>query len=76
MGEHQPVRKRPPTKTSCQPGAIPGSAVLTPQNALDLRDLYDSGTSISKLAKVYGISYQHAWCIVKNKKWKNAVRQV
>jgi molybdenum-dependent DNA-binding transcriptional regulator ModE len=50
--------------------------VLTPQNALDLRDRYASGTSISKLAKVYGISYQHAWDIVKNRKWKNAVRQV
>jgi molybdenum-dependent DNA-binding transcriptional regulator ModE len=50
--------------------------VLTPQNALDLRHLYASGTSIAELAKVYGISYQHAWCIVKNKKWKNALRQV
>jgi molybdenum-dependent DNA-binding transcriptional regulator ModE len=68
--------KRPPTRTSFREGSIPGTAVLTPQNALDLRDLYASGTSISKLAKVYGISYQHAWDIVKNRKWKNAVRQV
>jgi molybdenum-dependent DNA-binding transcriptional regulator ModE len=68
--------KRPPTKTSFREGSIPGTAVLTPQNALDLRHLYASGFSISKLAKVYGISYQHAWDIVKNKKWKNAVRQV
>ena len=68
--------KRPPTKTSFQKGSIPGSAVLTPQNALDLRDRYASGASISKLAKVYGISYQHAWDIVKNRKWKNALRQV
>jgi molybdenum-dependent DNA-binding transcriptional regulator ModE len=50
--------------------------VLTPQNALDLRHLYASGTSIAELARVYGISYQHAWDIVKNKKWKNALRQV
>ena len=69
-------RKRAPTRTSFREGSIPGSAVLTPQNALDLRHLYVSGTSIAKLAKVYGISYQHAWCIVKNKKWKNALRQV
>jgi len=68
--------KKPPTKTSFQEGSIPGTAVLTPQNALDLRHLYASGTSIAELAKVYGISYQHAWCIVKNKKWKNALRQV
>jgi len=68
--------KRPPTKTSFRDGSIPGTAVLTPQNALDLRDLYASGIPISKLAKVYGISYQHAWDIVKNRKWKNAVRQV
>jgi Mor family transcriptional regulator len=76
VGEHQSVRKRPPTKTSFQEGSIPGSAVLTPQNALDLRDRYASGTPISELAKVYGISYQHAWCIVKNRKWRNAMRQV
>ena len=68
--------KRPPTKTSFQQGSIPGTAVLTPQNALDLRHLYASGSSIAELAKVYGISYQHAWDIVKNKKWKNALRQV
>ena len=69
-------RKRAPTRTSFREGSIPGSAVLTPQNALDLRHLYVSGTSIAELAMVYGISYQHAWCIVKNKKWKNALRQV
>jgi molybdenum-dependent DNA-binding transcriptional regulator ModE len=68
--------KRPPTRTSFREGSIPGTAVLTPQNALDLRHLYASGTSIAELAKVYGISYQHAWDIVKNKKWKNALRQV
>jgi len=68
--------KRLPTRTSFREGSIPGTAVLTPQNALDLRHLYASGTSIAELARVYGISYQHAWCIVKNKKWKNAVRQV
>ncbi len=68
--------KRLPTKTSFQQGSIPETAVLTPQNALDLRHLYASGSSIAELAKVYGISYQHAWDIVKNKKWKNALRQV
>jgi hypothetical protein len=69
-------KKRAPTKTSFKPGSIPGTAVLTAQNALDIRQLHAAGFPLNQLAKVYGVSYQHVWCIVKNRKWRNAVRQV
>lgn len=76
MGEHQFVKKRPPTKTSFKPGSIPGNSVLTAQNALDIRQLHAAGFPLNQLAKVYGVSYQHVWAIVNNRKWRNALQQV
>lgn len=69
-------KKKAPTRTSFKPGSIPGSAVLTAQNALDIRQLHAAGFPLNQLAKVYGVSYQHVWNIVKNRKWRNALQQV
>ena len=67
---------RPPTSTSFKPGHVPGNAVLTPQNAVDMRKLYLAGYELSDLARVYGVTYQHAWSIVNRIKWKNAEQQI
>jgi DNA invertase Pin-like site-specific DNA recombinase len=59
-----------------EPGHIPGNAVLTPQNAIEIRKLRAEGMSIPMIAAKYGISYQHTRDIVLFKKWRNAEKQV
>jgi hypothetical protein len=69
-------KKKAPTRTSFKPGSIPATAVLTPQNALDIRNRYAVGAEIAELAKIYGVSYQHVWDIVNHRVWRNALQQV
>lgn len=64
------------TATSFEHGHIPGNAVLTAQNAVDIRQRYLAGAELSDLARAYGVSYQHVWNIVNRNKWKNAEQQV
>jgi uncharacterized protein YjcR len=64
------------TKTTFKDGHIPGNAVLTPQNAVDIRSLYAAGKTINEISVIYGISTVHVHDIVKRKKWKNAEQQV
>ncbi len=64
-----------PTSTSFRPGHVPGNAVLTPQNAIDIRKLYASGWTIKQLAAIYGITSTHVYDIITRKKWKNAEQQ-
>jgi len=66
---------RLPTSTSFKPGHVPGNAVLTPQNAIDIRKLYASGWTIKQLAAIYGITSTHVYDIITRKKWKNAEQQ-
>lgn len=67
---------RPPTSTSFKPGHVPGNAVLTPQNAIDIRKLHAAGWSIGQLAAIYGVSFTHIHDITTRKKWKNAEQQI
>jgi len=64
------------TNTTFKDGHIPGNAVLTPQNAVDIRSLYAAGRTISEISVIYGISTVHVYQIVKRQKWKNAEQQV
>ena len=64
-----------PTSTSFKPGHVPGNAVLTPQNAIDIRKLYAGGWTIKQLAAIYGITSTHIYDIITRKKWKNAEQQ-
>ena len=57
------------TKTTFKDGHIPGNAVLTPQNAVDIRSLYAAGKTINEISVIYGISTVHVHDIVKRKKW-------
>ena len=57
-------------------GHIPGTAVLTPQNAIEIRQLHAKGETMLSIAITYGISVPHVSDIVNRKKWKNAEQQV
>ena len=57
-------------------GHIPPTAVLTPQNAIEIRQLYAKGETMLSIAITYGISVAHVSDIVNRKKWKNAEQQV
>lgn len=58
-------------------GHIPGTAVLTPQNAIEIRELYaKGGRTMLDIAITYGISVPHVCNIVNRKMWKNAEQQV
>lgn len=57
-------------------GHIPGTAVLTPQNAIEIRELYAKGDTMLSIAITYGISTAHVSDIVNRKRWKNAEQQV
>jgi len=58
-------------------GHIPGTAVLTPQNAIEIRELYaKGGQTMLDIAITYGISVPHVCNIVNRKMWKNAEQQV
>ena len=63
------------TRTSFKPGHVPGNAVLTPQNAIDIRKLHAGGWTIRQLATIYGVSSTHIHNIITRKKWKNAEQQ-
>ena len=67
---------RSATSTSFKPGHVPGNAVLTPQNAIDIRKLHAAGWTIRQLATVYGVSSTHIHNIITRKKWKNAEQQI
>jgi uncharacterized protein YjcR len=67
---------RPPTSTSFRAGHVPGNAVLTPQNAVDIRKLHGGGWSMKQLAAIYGVSFTHIHAIITRKKWKNAEQQI
>lgn len=67
---------RPPTSTSFKPGHVPGNAVLTAQNAIDIRKLHAAGWTIKQLAAIYGVSFTHIHAITTRKKWKNAEQQI
>gem|GEM_PF-2150990 len=56
-------------------GHIPGNAVLTPQNAVEIRQLHASGQTMLEIALTYGISTAHVCDIVNRKRWKNAEQQ-
>lgn len=57
-------------------GHIPGTAVLTPQNAVEIRQLHAFGHTMLDISITYGISVQHVCDIVNRKRWKNAEQQV
>ena len=58
-------------------GHIPGTAVLAPQNAIEIRELYaKGGRTMLDIAITYGISVPHVSNIVNRKMWKNAEHQV
>ena len=58
-------------------GHIPGTAVLTPQNAIEIRELYaKGGQTMLDIAITYGISTAHVCDIVNCKRWKNAEQQL
>jgi hypothetical protein len=57
-------------------GHIPGTAVLTPQNAIEIRQLHTSGQTMLEISITYGISVAHVCDIVNRKRWKNAEQQV
>ena len=59
-----------------KPGHIPGTAVLTPQNAVEIRQLHASGETMLSISITYGISVAHVSDIVRRKRWKNAEQQV
>lgn len=61
---------------SFKPGHIPGNAVLTPQNAVDIRQLHANGETMLSISITYGISVAHVSDIVRRKRWKNAEQQV
>lgn len=64
------------TGTSFKAGHVPGNAVLTPQNAIDIRKLHASGWTIKQLTAIYGVSFTHIHNIITRKKWKNAEQQI
>ncbi len=57
-------------------GHIPGTAVLTPQNAIEIRQLHAKGETMLSIAITYGISTAHVSDIVNRKRWKNAEQQL
>lgn len=58
-------------------GHIPPTAVLTPQNAIEIRELYaKGGQTMLDIAITYGISVPHVCNIVNRKIWKNAEQQL
>jgi hypothetical protein len=61
---------------SYKAGHIPGNAVLTPQNAIEIRELHAKGETMLSISITYGISVAHVSDIVRRKKWKNAEQQV
>ena len=65
-----------PTSTSFRPGHVPGNAVLTAQNAIDIRKLHAAGWTIKQLSAIYGVSFTHIHNIITRKKWKNAEQQI
>lgn len=69
------MKKRSPTNTSFSNGHIPGNAVLTPQNALDIRREHAKGETKRSLSMRYGVSFSHVSDIVNHKRWKNAALQ-
>ena len=66
---------RSATSTSFKAGHVPGNAVLTAQNAIDIRNLHAAGWTIKQLAAIYGVSSTHIHNIITRKKWKNAEQQ-
>jgi len=44
---------------------------LTPEMVLKMRALSVSGVPTSSLAKEFGVSFQSAWAIVTNRKWRH-----
>lgn len=64
------------TRTSFKAAHVPGNAVLTAQNAVDIRAKQRDGYAMRELACIYGVSYQHIWAIVKRRTWRNAEQQV
>jgi hypothetical protein len=56
-------------------GHIPGTAVLTPQNAIEIRQLHAGGQTMLDISITYGISVAHVSDIVRRKRWKNAEQQ-
>jgi len=61
---------------SFKAGHIPGTAVLTPQNAIEIRQLHANGETMLSISITYGISVAHVCDIVNRKRWKNAEQQV
>jgi hypothetical protein len=61
---------------SFKAGHIPSTAVLTPQNAIEIRQLHAKGETMLQIAITYGISVAHVCDIVNRKRWKNAEQQV
>ncbi len=57
-------------------GHIPCTAVLTPQNAIEIRQLHAKGETMLSIAITYGISTAHVCDIVNRKRWKNADQQL
>jgi len=70
------VAVRAATRTSFKLGHVPGNAVLTPQNAIDIRKLHAAGWTIKQLTAIYGVSFTHIHNIITRKKWKNAEQQI
>ncbi len=50
--------------------------MLTPQNAIDIRQRAAGGETMLSIAITYGISIAHVSDIVNRKRWKNAEQQV
>ena len=56
-------------------GHVPNTAVLLPQNAIDIRRRRAEGWKIKQLAQTYGVSQTHIIDIIFYRKWKNADQQ-
>jgi hypothetical protein len=56
-------------------GHVPATAVLLPQNAIEIRRRRAEGWKIKQLAQTYGVSETHIIDIVFYRKWKNADQQ-
>lgn len=68
--------KKPSTKTSFKSGHVPGNAVLTARNAVDIRRRRSRGATCRELAEFYGVTIQHISDIARGKRWKNAEQQL
>lgn len=49
--------------------------MLTPQNAIEIRQLHAGGQTMLDISITYGISVAHVSDIVRRKRWKNAEQQ-